>query len=515
MTDLKRVSLAAVVALVVLRIAVGWQFFYEGLWKYSTIGTANEWSAAGYLKNARGPFRNLYRGQLDDPDDLNWLDDDKVSKRWDNWQERFAAFHELTDKQKQQLDRLLNGPDRFVADQQFRLPKKPDDRILQMDLVDQNSSIASFLDSHNHIRLEQVSDDETAPWQLVVDGERHMTPAERSRLLRRVRTAEYFVRQQAAATDDDATKAYWQEQRALFSQLGAAVTDVFKTNQQLSFKERLKATLAGDPELAGRVHKDEDGTVVEERIGKVQEYKRRIKRRNAMLSGAETDFQWDHLQKEEKRIRELHAEVVGPVKSLESQLHRDARDMLTAKQAAQGYVAAAPPGRIDTINALTMWSLMILGVLLIVGLLSRTAAVLGGLLVLSFYLAMPPWPGVPQPPGPEHSLFINKNLLEVLALFALAAVPTGKFFGIDAVFIGCCRRKTKVGSPDNGRQQGTDTPSSQYRSSSAMSSSQQPVAETPESTTPAEEPATTTAGTQTSNPEAADVYAVKQEKSEN
>jgi hypothetical protein len=40
---------------------------------------------------------------------------------------------------------------------------------------------------------------------------------------------------------------------------------------------------------------------------------------------------------------------------------------------------------------------------------------------------------VPQPPGPEHSLFVNKNLIEVIALLAIAALPTGSWFGLDSL----------------------------------------------------------------------------------
>ncbi len=40
---------------------------------------------------------------------------------------------------------------------------------------------------------------------------------------------------------------------------------------------------------------------------------------------------------------------------------------------------------------------------------------------------------VPEPPGPEHALFINKNMIEVIACLALAAIPTGRFAGLDAL----------------------------------------------------------------------------------
>ena len=63
-------------------------------------------------------------------------------------------------------------------------------------------------------------------------------------------------------------------------------------------------------------------------------------------------------------------------------------------------------------------------------------------MVLGFYLAWPPWPGVPEAPGPDHALVVNKNLIEVAALFALAALPTGRWFGVDGLLLGLWRRFT-------------------------------------------------------------------------
>ena len=42
----------AVVLIVLLGIAIGWQFVYEGLWKLNTFSSAKPWTSAGYLRNA-------------------------------------------------------------------------------------------------------------------------------------------------------------------------------------------------------------------------------------------------------------------------------------------------------------------------------------------------------------------------------------------------------------------------------------------------------------------------------
>jgi thiosulfate dehydrogenase (quinone) large subunit len=51
------------IAITLLRVAVGWHFLYEGIAKLS----APSWSAAGYLKQARGPFAELFKRLANEP----------------------------------------------------------------------------------------------------------------------------------------------------------------------------------------------------------------------------------------------------------------------------------------------------------------------------------------------------------------------------------------------------------------------------------------------------------------
>jgi thiosulfate dehydrogenase (quinone) large subunit len=61
--DETKLPRAPMIAITVLRVFVGWHFLYEGLAKL----TAPSWSAAGYLKQARGPFADLFRGLANQP----------------------------------------------------------------------------------------------------------------------------------------------------------------------------------------------------------------------------------------------------------------------------------------------------------------------------------------------------------------------------------------------------------------------------------------------------------------
>ncbi|GAB4143695.1 MAG: hypothetical protein Tsb009_14940 [Planctomycetaceae bacterium] len=439
MGDIRRVTFWGVLFAVLLRMAIGWQFFYEGLWKYDSLDTSKPWSAAGYLKNARGPFRAHFRGMLDDPDDLQWLDYDTVESRWQLWEKQFVEHYELTDEQKQQLKELLDGPKWIEG--RSRFPEIAD-----------GIKIGGSLAREKIIEIKQ---DKKNRYYLAVSGEKHLTPREQASLLRMAKKIETQARARADAAKkagDDKTFKKQDRQAKLADAFARAVRDVYKRNTRLAFRERLASLLKGDPERVTRIREDQEpGTVDHKRPGKVQEYKERLERYEKMLADAQQEFQHEHLEAEQKRIRELWSELVGPVKKLDADMKRAARAILTDKQLAKGPPPKTDIKRIDRINFATMWGLMILGGLMIVGLFSRLAAFAGACLVFSFYLVMPPWPGVPEPPGPEHSLIVNKNLIEVLALLMLASIPTGKWFGIDAlcgwIFSAGKRSQQKKQSP--------------------------------------------------------------------
>lgn len=61
-----KLSRGAMIAITALRVVVGWHFLYEGVAKLTSPG----WSAAGYLKQARGPFAEFFRWLASQPNML-------------------------------------------------------------------------------------------------------------------------------------------------------------------------------------------------------------------------------------------------------------------------------------------------------------------------------------------------------------------------------------------------------------------------------------------------------------
>ena len=83
------------------------------------------------------------------------------------------------------------------------------------------------------------------------------------------------------------------------------------------------------------------------------------------------------------------------------------------------------------------------------GLFTRVACVLAAGFLVMTYLAHPPFPWYPLPPNTEgNPVFINKNVIEALALLALACYPTGRWLGLDAIVLRpLCKFKDKTDAP--------------------------------------------------------------------
>ena len=95
---------------------------------------------------------------------------------------------------------------------------------------------------------------------------------------------------------------------------------------------------------------------------------------------------------------------------------------------------AVQPQLLDKANLITMYGLTIVGVLLIVGLFTRAAALGGLALVMLFYLCNPPFVGYFYSiPSEGTYLIVNKNLVEVCALGVILLTRSGLYAGLDRI----------------------------------------------------------------------------------
>ena len=114
---------------------------------------------------------------------------------------------------------------------------------------------------------------------------------------------------------------------------------------------------------------------------------------------------------------------------------------------------AAQPDLLATANLITMWGLVAVGVLLILGLFTRLAS-LGGIgFILLFYLCNPPFVGYFYSIPSEGSyLVVNKNLVELCALIVILLTGSGRFAGLDRIVRGLIRGRPKLAAEARGQR---------------------------------------------------------------
>jgi len=84
------------------------------------------------------------------------------------------------------------------------------------------------------------------------------------------------------------------------------------------------------------------------------------------------------------------------------------------------------------VDYLNISGLILIGISLFTGLLSRVSSLAGILLLLFYYLAYPPFAGIQMTMSLEGNYWIvNKNMVEMAALLVLFLFPSSCITGID------------------------------------------------------------------------------------
>jgi thiosulfate dehydrogenase [quinone] large subunit len=98
---------------------------------------------------------------------------------------------------------------------------------------------------------------------------------------------------------------------------------------------------------------------------------------------------------------------------------------------------------LNLVDFLNTWGLIAIGAGLMLGLLTRAAAISGAILLFIYYLNNPPLIGLDYSVPMEGSyLIVSKTLIEAVALVVLAVFPTGSIAGLD-MFISRFKKSNK------------------------------------------------------------------------
>jgi len=137
---------------------------------------------------------------------------------------------------------------------------------------------------------------------------------------------------------------------------------------------------------------------------------------------------WDRRQELRKEVNVWLTGLDKTGKSYQAALWNVLKD----DQKAEG---ALPVGwtQTDLLNFAVTYGLTAIGLCLLLGLCTRLAALGGAVFLIFVLMTQPPWPPI-YPPAPEvvgHALIVDKNFVEMVALFLVAATAVGRWAGLD------------------------------------------------------------------------------------
>lgn len=398
--------------LLALRLSIGWHFLFEGLHKVhsdrlgltemgtGSVTTNRPFSSEPYFKVAPGPLGEQMRKQFSDPGAV-FADRVRPTREITP-----AAFDALP------IDQQAAACPASVAE---KLDKVPQDKVvaaIKAEVAVDKKAIDAA--------KKKGEEDAKAEGKLFTKMSKQQVEADVDAVAKKAAKAHAAADKVAASAEADAPKRVMGAKAAYAAWVhGADRRDVtlkfISSPAPLSAPERF----AHIDRLRGMLRDEEAKLTAELGQG----------------SGVET-----------KRIGELRTEIIAA----ESSLAKDADDYVTELRKALGDESKDEPVKSlgKTMDGVTMWFLVGVGACLLGGLLTRIACVLAAGFLVMTYLAHPPFPWYPLPPNTEgNPVFINKNVIEAIALLTIATFPTGRWMGLDALLSKVCCRKRPDDSP--------------------------------------------------------------------
>ena len=162
-----QVGYLAALALIGLRLVIGWHFFDEGRSKLLSGG----FSSVPFFHQAKGPLAPFLHAWSGHRSPRQWLDRDASEQHWNDYQNRLVQRFRFDESQRNSADKILEQHIRLLR-AHFRAN---DDRIMQylnsaavIDTAETDSAVAAVpaLSEHinrNRIELREISAELVAP----------------------------------------------------------------------------------------------------------------------------------------------------------------------------------------------------------------------------------------------------------------------------------------------------------------------------------------------------------------
>lgn len=428
-------------------MCIGWHFLYEGVSKY----TNPRFSSVGFLSQAKGPFAKFYQRLIPDfygfdetlaaADDLPPASLEKWRQRQDGRMEaevtRFSDYYELSDEKVGAVrDKLGKRSDALKE-----LTEKHKTEIEEYFKEKQR-----FSDELKTAQAEEMSDDVS---RLGVELET-LEAAAKIWKSEAANIRKAFGKDLATATKEEAALRGKAPSAAPYDAWAHNIVDAWDDYLDNAVDHY---TYTDDQQAQARQivgnHKMALWGFLADSRGDIGTYREELDRlrRDVALRGDARFQQQRNLDKQ----NELNASAAGWkgwVGAQETKIGTQLWMLGDGEQREQGQLAKEK-NSLQTFDAVLIYSLIAIGGCLMVGFLTRLASLGGAFFLLTVVLATPALPGIfPPNPGPGHSLFVTKEMIEMFALLALATTAVGRWAGIDffihnCITGRCCSTKSK------------------------------------------------------------------------
>jgi uncharacterized membrane protein YphA (DoxX/SURF4 family) len=221
---------------------------------------------------------------------------------------------------------------------------------------------------------------------------------------------------------------------------------------------KVKDTIVGERKTEKTGNAVSPYTVTDTPQERIATYKKQLQELRRMQSQVMPDLEKDvygqKLRTQKSDVAKSRNELIADLDNLFKQplyvlISPEQKNIDLVQYGSPAPKDGVPPPEPTTLMRVTdkvvAYGLVGIGGCLLFGLFSRLACLGGSGLLLMFYAAMPALPGVPEPLKAEgHYYIINKNIIEMVALLALATTASGRWFGLDALvhWIFCSKDKS-------------------------------------------------------------------------
>jgi uncharacterized membrane protein YphA (DoxX/SURF4 family) len=465
-----KIGICAVILVVLLRVAIGWHFFYEGVHKFDP--RAN-FSAEGFLGIAKGMTAEFYYWMLPDLDGIQRLElgrvtnenakEEDVKEGKDKklttfivyetaWKEYFKKYllqySPFVENEADAEDVVSMGADKFAEWVKKKVPVTVQENIAEMNATQLAAWAAQYILPVD--TAEALGDLAKTPPQLKAWAEHYLPSA----------VAQDVVKMNAAQLEDWAKK-------------NLPITDISKRDDVVKaktlvemktiFNRYLASLRAGAADIEGEVDaflksrerfqenkqtvRNDASFEQERRWNLMMAYRREAGSWTKMLTDMGNGLQSDlgrlanpDLAGQKGHITPAPMKELFPPNPLNAQFTIPTIELTVPP--ANSYVKSydlSIKSRMDLMDKAVMFGLTAIGLCMMIGFCNRLACLGGAVFLVNVVLTTWPVPGV-YPATPSmvgNYMFVSRDVVELLAMLFLATIPAGRWGGLDYFLWNC------------------------------------------------------------------------------